>query len=65
MTWSSSALAGAGMIAAAQAAQDGNTVVVLEKNAEMGGNTLVSGGAFQSVMPYLVWDAADPMRPPA
>ncbi len=51
---------GAGMTAAAQAAQDGNTVVVLEKNAEMGGNTLVSGGAFQSVMSYLVWDAADP-----
>ncbi|MBQ9307191.1 MAG: FAD-binding protein, partial [Clostridia bacterium] len=51
---------GAGMIAAAQSAQDGNTVLVLEKNAEMGGNTLVSGGAFQSVMPYLVWDPADP-----
>lgn len=51
---------GAGMMAAAQAAQDGNTVLVIEKNAEMGGNTLVSGGAFQSVMPYLVWDAADP-----
>ncbi len=51
---------GAGMTAAAQAAQDGNTVVVLEKNAEMGGNTLVSGGAFQSVMSYLVWDASDP-----
>ena len=51
---------GAGMVAAAQAAQDGNTVLVIEKNAEMGGNTLVSGGAFQSVMPYLVWDAADP-----
>ncbi len=51
---------GAGMTAAAQAAQDGNTVVVLEKNAEMGGNTLVSGGAFQSVMSYLVWDADDP-----
>lgn len=51
---------GAGMVAAAQAAQDGNTVLVIEKNAEMGGNTLVSGGAFQSVMPYLVWDAANP-----
>ncbi len=51
---------GAGMAAAAQAAQDGNTVLVIEKNAEMGGNTLVSGGAFQSVMPYLVWDPADP-----
>ncbi|MBR2663546.1 MAG: FAD-binding protein, partial [Clostridia bacterium] len=31
-----------------------------EKNAEIGGNTLVSGGQFQSVMPYLVWDPADP-----
>ena len=51
---------GAGMAAAAQAAQDGNTVLVIEKNAEVGGNTLVSGGQFQSVMPYLVWDPADP-----
>ena len=51
---------GAGMVAAAQAAQDGNTVLVIEKNAEMGGNTLVSGGAFQSVMPYLVWDPENP-----
>ena len=51
---------GAGMSAAAQAAQDGNTVLVLEANAEMGGNTLVSGGAYQSVMPYLVWDPQDP-----
>ena len=51
---------GAGMAAAAQAAQDGNTVCVIEKNAEIGGNTLVSGGQYQSVMPYLVWDPADP-----
>ena len=51
---------GAGIAAAAQAAQDGNTVLVIEKNAEVGGNTLVSGGQFQSVMPYLVWDPADP-----
>ncbi|MDO4837872.1 MAG: FAD-dependent oxidoreductase [Clostridia bacterium] len=51
---------GAGMAAAAQAAQDGNTVLVIEKNAEVGGNTLVSGGQYQSVMPYLVWDASDP-----
>ncbi|MBQ6346029.1 MAG: FAD-dependent oxidoreductase [Clostridia bacterium] len=51
---------GAGMAAAAQAAQDGNTVLVIEKNAEVGGNTLVSGGQYQSVMPYLVWDSADP-----
>lgn len=51
---------GAGMGAAVQAAQNGDSVLVLEKNAEIGGNTLVSGGAFQSVMPYLVWDSADP-----
>ncbi|MDO4492890.1 MAG: FAD-dependent oxidoreductase [Clostridia bacterium] len=51
---------GAGLAAAAQAAQDGNTVLLIEKAAEMGGNTLVSGGAYQSVMPYLVWDPADP-----
>ncbi|MBO7392507.1 MAG: FAD-dependent oxidoreductase, partial [Verrucomicrobia bacterium] len=51
---------GAGMAAAAQATQNGDTVLVLEKNAEVGGNTLVSGGQFQSVMPYLVWDPADP-----
>ncbi len=51
---------GAGMAAAAQAAQDGCTVLVIEKNAEVGGNTLVSGGQYQSVMPYLVWDPADP-----
>ena len=51
---------GAGISAAAQAAQLGNTVLVIEKNAEMGGNTLVSGGQYQSVMPYLVWDPADP-----
>ena len=42
---------GAGMAAAAQATQDGDSVLVLEKNAEVGGNTLVSGGQFQSVMP--------------
>ncbi len=51
---------GAGISAAAQAAQDGNTVLVIEKNAEVGGNTLVSGGQYQSVMPYLVWDEKDP-----
>ncbi|MCM1231823.1 MAG: FAD-dependent oxidoreductase [Ruminococcus flavefaciens] len=51
---------GAGMGAAAQAAQNGDTVLVIEKNADIGGNTLVSGGAYQSVMPYLCWDAADP-----
>ncbi|MBQ9196476.1 MAG: FAD-dependent oxidoreductase [Clostridia bacterium] len=51
---------GAGIAAAAEAAQKGYTVLVIEKNAEVGGNTLVSGGQYQSVMPYLVWDAADP-----
>jgi fumarate reductase flavoprotein subunit len=51
---------GAGMAAAAEAAQQGNTVLLIEKNAEIGGNTLVSGGIFQSVMPYLVWDPAHP-----
>jgi urocanate reductase len=51
---------GAGMGAAAQAAQNGDSVIVLEENAEIGGNTLVSGGQFQSVMPYLVWDESDP-----
>ena len=51
---------GAGMAAAAQATQNGQTVVVIEENAEIGGNTLVSGGQFQSVQDYLVWDPADP-----
>ncbi len=51
---------GAGMGAAAQAAQNGDTVLVIEKNVEIGGNTVCSGGQFQSVMPYLVWDAANP-----
>lgn len=51
---------GAGIMAGAQAAQDGNTVLIIEKNAEMGGNTLVAGGQYQSVMPYLVWDPEDP-----
>ena len=51
---------GAGLAAAAEAAQQGNTVLVIEKNAEMGGNTVISGGIFQSVMPYLVWDPTNP-----
>lgn len=51
---------GAGMGAAAQAAQNGKTVLVIEQNAEVGGNTLVSGGQFQAVMDYLVWDPANP-----
>lgn len=51
---------GAGMAAAAQAAQDGATVLVIEKAVEMGGNTLVSGGAFQAVQPSMVWDPKNP-----
>ena len=51
---------GAGLSAAAEAAQQGNTVLVIEKNAEMGGNTLLSGGIYQSAVPYLVWDPAHP-----
>lgn len=51
---------GAGLAAAAQAAQDGNTVLVIEKNPDLGGNTIISGGAYQSVTPYLVWDPKNP-----
>ncbi len=51
---------GAGMAAAAQAAQDGATVLVIEKAAEMGGNTLVSGGSYQAVQPSMVWDPENP-----
>lgn len=51
---------GAGMAAAAQAAQDGASVLVIEKAVEMGGNTLVSGGAFQAVQPSMVWDPQNP-----
>ncbi len=51
---------GAGMATAAQATQNGDSVLVIEKNAEIGGNTTVSGGQYQSVMPYLVWDPDDP-----
>lgn len=51
---------GAGMSAAVQAAQEGYTVLVIEKNAEIGGNTLVSGGQYQSVQKYLVWDPQNP-----
>lgn len=60
MMWLSWALAAPGIAAAAQAAQNGDTVLVIETNAEVGGNTLVSGGQYQSVMPYLVWDPEDP-----
>lgn len=51
---------GAGIAAAAQAALDGSTVVVVERNAQVGGNTVVSGGQYQSVQPYLVWDPKNP-----
>ena len=51
---------GAGLAAAAEAAAEGNTVLVIEKNGEMGGNTLVSGGIYQSAIPYLVWEPAQP-----
>jgi len=51
---------GAGLCAAAQAAQDGSTVLIIEKNAELGGNTLVSGGVYQSVDHSLVWDVNKP-----
>lgn len=51
---------GAGMATAVQSAQNGNSVVVLEVNAEIGGNTVASGGQFQSAQSYLVWDPADP-----
>lgn len=51
---------GAGMAAAAAAAQAGATVLVMEKEVEMGGNTLVAGGALQIVQPSLVWDPANP-----
>ena len=51
---------GAGMSAAASAAQNGATVLVIEKAAEIGGNTLVAGGPFQAAQPSLVWDPAQP-----
>jgi fumarate reductase flavoprotein subunit len=51
---------GAGLFAAAQAAEDGNTVLVIEKNAELGGNTLQSGGMYQSIDHHLVWDMNNP-----
>ena len=51
---------GAGVTAAAAAAQNGATVLVIEKQAEAGGNTLVAGCSFQSVMDCLVWDKSNP-----
>ena len=55
---------GAGMATAVQSAQNGNSVVVLEVNSEIGGNTVASGGQFQSAQSYLVWDPADPDATP-
>lgn len=51
---------GAGVTAAAAAAQNGATVCIIEKEAEAGGNTLVSGCSFQAVLDCLVWDPKDP-----
>lgn len=51
---------GAGVTAAAEVAQQGATVCIVEKNAEAGGNTLVAGCAFQAVYDYQVWDPKDP-----
>lgn len=51
---------GAGVTAGAAAAQNGATVCIVEKEAEAGGNTLVSGCSFQSVMECLVWDENNP-----
>ncbi len=51
---------GAGVTAGAAAAQNGATVCIVEKEAEAGGNTLVSGCSFQSVLECLTWDENDP-----
>jgi len=51
---------GAGMAAGAAAAQNGATVIVLETNMEMGGNTLVAGGPFQAVAHGYVFDPENP-----
>lgn len=51
---------GAGVTAAAEIAQQGATVCIVEKNAEAGGNTLVAGCSFQAVYDYQVWDPKDP-----
>ena len=51
---------GAGLFAAAQAAEDGNTVLVIERNSELGGNTLIAGGMYQAVDHHLVWDINHP-----
>ena len=44
---------GAGAAAAASAAQNGARVILIEKTAAMGGNTLQSGGAWNAVDPAL------------
>ncbi len=51
---------GAGVTAAAAAAQKGATVLVIEKEAEAGGNTLVAGCSYQTVLESLVWDPYNP-----
>jgi len=51
---------GAGLSAAAQASKDGNSVLVIEKNATAGGNTLVSGGYYQAIDRKQVWDPEHP-----
>jgi len=51
---------GAGITAGAQAAQNGATVCIIEKEAEAGGNTIVSGCSFQNVMECLVWEMDNP-----
>ncbi|HWR24309.1 MAG TPA: flavocytochrome c [Feifaniaceae bacterium] len=40
---------GAGLAAAVQANQDGASVIVIEKQSSIGGNTILSGGAFNAV----------------
>lgn len=49
-----------GVAAAAQVAQDGATVCIVEKEADAGGNTLVAGCSFQNVADYQVWDPESP-----
>lgn len=51
---------GAGVAAGAAAAQKGATVCIVEKESDAGGNTLVAGCSYQSVMDCLVWDASNP-----
>ncbi len=51
---------GAGMATAVQASQNGDSVAVIEVNAEIGGNTVASGGQYQSVQKYLVFDPENP-----